>query len=159
MYPGIVTGPFPKSKTTCSERTQSTPTKLEEQQRGLQQADREGGREVGQVLGVLLDALIGIDADLAREAQHVDALRYQPLVEQVMSQPFAQPYVGHRPQPGLADDQHQQTAGDHYENHELGYESRHVPLLDRLVEVALPDVEPDLPGRVGADDDDHAQRK
>ena len=62
-----------------------------EQQRGLHQADRERGREVGQVLGVLLDALIGIDADLAREAQQVDAFGYQPLVEQVMSQPFAQP--------------------------------------------------------------------
>ena len=30
-----------------------------------------------------------------------------------------------------------------------------MPLLDRLVERALPPVEPNLPGRVGADDDDH----
>ena len=111
------------------------------------------------MLGVLLDALIGIDADLAREAQQVDAFAYQPLVEQVMRQPFAQPYVHHRAQPGLADDQHQQSAGDHREDHELGDEPRHVPLLDRLVEGALPAVEPDLPGRVGADDDDHAQRE
>jgi hypothetical protein len=115
--------------------------------------------EFSQVLGVLLDALIGIDADLAREAQQVDAFAYQPPVEQVMRQPFAQPDVHHRPQPGLAHDQHQQSAGDHGEDHELGYESRHIPLLDRLVEGALPGVEPDLPGRIGADDEDDAERK
>ena len=133
--------------------------KAHEQQGGLQQADREDGREVAQVLGVLLDALIGIDADLAREAQQVNAFADQPLVEQVMRQPFAQPDVNHLPQPGLADDQHQQTARDHSKDYELGHEIRHVPLLDRLVEVALPDVEPDLPGRVGANYDDHAERQ
>jgi hypothetical protein len=63
MYPGIVTGPFPKSKTTCSEPEHAGEAR--EQQRGLQQTDRKNGREVRQVLGVLLDALVGIDADLS----------------------------------------------------------------------------------------------
>ena len=133
--------------------------KARQQQRGLHKADREDGRELGQVLGVLLDALVGIDADLAGKAQHVDAFADQPLVEKVVGQPFAQPDVDHRLQPGLADHQHQQTAGDHGEDHELGHERRHVPLPDRLIEGALPAVEPDLRGRVGADDGDHADRK
>ena len=95
-----------------------------EQQRGLQQADRERGRELGQVLRVLVDALIRIDPDLAGEAQHVGALGREPLVEQVVGQPFAQPDVDHLPQPGLGDDQHEQAAGDHHEDEELGHEGR-----------------------------------
>ena len=35
----------------------------------------------------------------------------------------------------------------------------HVPLLDRVVEGALPDVEPDLPRGVGADHDDDRDRQ
>ena len=70
--------------------------KARQQQRGLHEADREDGRELGQVLGVLLDALVGIDADLAGKAQHVDAFADQPLVEKVVGQPFAQPDVDHR---------------------------------------------------------------
>ncbi len=130
-----------------------------EQQRGLHQADRKDGCQLGQLLSILLDALIGINADLTREAQHVDAFEDQPLVEEVMGQPLAQPDVDHRLQPGLADDQHQQSAGDRGEDHELGREPGHVPLLDRLVEGALPPVEPDLRGRVGADHGDYAERQ
>ena len=109
------------------------------------------------MLRVLLDALVGIDADLAGEAQQVGALGREPLVEQVVGQPFAQADVGHLPQPGLGDDQHEQAAGDHHEDQELGREGRDVLLLDRVVEGALPAVEPDLPRGVGADDDDDAR--
>jgi hypothetical protein len=119
----------------------------------LQQADRKRGREVRQVLRVLLDTLVGIDPDLAGEAQHVGALGREPLVEQVVGQPLAQPNVGHLPQPGLGNDQHEQAAGDHHEDQELGREGREVLLLDRVVEGALPAVEPDLPRGVGADDE------
>ena len=67
-----------------------------------------------------MDALVGIDADLAGEAQQVGALGRQPLVEQVVGQPFAQPDLDHLLQPGLGDDQHEQAAGDDHEDQELG---------------------------------------
>ena len=111
------------------------------------------------MLRVLVDALVRIDADRAGEAQHVGALGREPLVEQVVGQPFAQPDLEHFLQPGLGDDQHEQAAGDHRENEELGHERRHVPLLERVVEGALPDVEADLSCGVRADHDDDRDRQ
>jgi hypothetical protein len=55
---------------------------------------------------------------------------------------------------GVRHDQHEQPSGDDREDDQLGREGLHVPLLDRVVERALPGVEPDLPACVGADDDD-----
>ena len=131
----------------------------DEQQRRLQQADRKRRRELGQVLRVLVDALVRIDPDLAGEAQQVGALGREPLVEQVVGQPFPQPDLDHFLQPGLGHDQHEQAAGDDQEDEELGHEGRHVLLLDRVVEGALPDVEPDLPSGIGADHDDDRDRQ
>ena len=130
-----------------------------QQQRGLQQADREDRRQLGQVLRVLVDALVGIDADLAGEAQQVGAPGREPLVEQVVGQPFAQPDLGHLLQPGLRHDQDEQAAGDDREDQELGREGGDVLLLDRVVEGALPAVEAELAERVQADDEDDAGRQ
>ena len=109
--------------------------------------------------GVLRDALVGIDADLAGEAQQIGALGREPLVEQIMRQPFAQPDRDHLLQPGLGHDQHEQPTGDDQEYEKLGGEGRHVLLLDRVVKGALPRVQPDLPDRVQADDQDDAGRQ
>ena len=98
-----------------------------EQERGLQQADAEDRGQLAQVQGVLGDALVGIDADLAGEAQQVGALGREPLVEQIVRQPFAQPDRDHLLQPGLGHDQHEQAAGDDQEDQKLGGEGRHVP--------------------------------
>jgi hypothetical protein len=109
------------------------------------------------MLRVLVDALVGIDPDLAGEAQHVGPLGREPLVEQLVRQPFAQPDLGHLLQPGLGHDQHEQAAGDERKDDELGQERRHLLLLDRVVEGALPDVQPDLPEDGEADDHDHGR--
>ena len=108
------------------------------------------------MLRVLVDALIRIVPDLAGEAQHIGALGCEPLVEQVVGEPLPQLDVGHLPQPGLGDDQHEQATGDDQEYQELVREGRHVLLLDRVVEVALPHVEPDLPRSIGADHENDA---
>jgi hypothetical protein len=74
-------------------------------------------------------------------------------------QPLAQPDRDHLLQPGLGHHQHQQAASDDQEDHELGHEDREVLLLDRVVEGALPAVQPDLPDGVQADHGNDAGRQ
>ena len=79
------------------------------------------------MLRIPVDALIWIVPDLAGEAQQIGALGCEPLVEQVVGEPLPQFDIGHLPQPGLGDDQHQQATGDDQEYEELVRERRHVP--------------------------------
>ena len=74
--------------------------------------DGEVGREIDQMPGILVDALVGIDPDLAGMGQEIGALRRQPAVEQIVGEPLAQPDLEHLLQPGLRHDQHQQAADD-----------------------------------------------
>lgn len=83
------------------------------------------------------------------------------MVEQIEGQPFPEPDIDHGPEPALEDAERQERASDHDEGKELMGEPGHVPLLDGLVEIALPDIEPDLPAGIGAkhrDNSDHQQR-
>ena len=61
----------------------------DEQQRRLQQTDAEIGREFGKMVGVLVDALIGIDADRSRPGDEKGAPGRQPLRDQVTRQALA----------------------------------------------------------------------
>ena len=105
---------------------------------------------------ILVDALVGVDPDLAGLGQEIGALRRQPAVEQIVRQPFPQPDLEHLPQPGLSHDQDQQRRDDQSEHQKLSAEGRQVALLERVEKAALPGIEPDLANRIGADHNEHA---
>jgi len=52
----------------------------EQQQRRLQQADSEIGREIDEMSGILVHTLVGIGPDLAGVGQEIGPLRCQPAV-------------------------------------------------------------------------------
>ena len=106
-----------------------------------------------------MDALVGIDADLAGEAQQVGPLGDHPLVEQIAGQPFAQPDLQHLLQPGLGHDEDDQGAGDSQEDEELDPELSQQLLLERIVEGALPAHEQKLRHGIGTDDQDNANHE
>ena len=109
--------------------------------------------------GVLLHALIGIGADLAGEGDEVGPLWRKPFVEQVVRKPLPQPDLDHLAQPGLRNHQHQKAADDDHEDEKLKAERRDVLLFERIVEVAVPAVQPDLSDGVRADDESEAYRQ
>jgi hypothetical protein len=126
----------------------------DEQHGGLQQADAQLRRHLGQLARVLLDALIGIDAEFAGHPETIGATRRQPPVEQVLGQPAAKPNLQHFLQPGLADHQAEQHGDDRQEDQELLAERAEILGLDGVVEIAVPVVEADLPDHVADEDDD-----
>jgi hypothetical protein len=93
--------------TTSADSIQSTPTKLEKEQRRLQEADGEIGRELHEMSGILVHPLVGIGPDLAGLGEEIGALRCQPAVEQIVSEPLPQADLEHLLQPGLRHDQDQ----------------------------------------------------
>ena len=94
-----------------------------EQERSLQQADAEIGGEIGKMTGVLLNALIGIDPDLARAGKQEGASWRKPLRKEIARQPGAQCQAKHLVEPCLGDVQHEQRAGDDGEDAELMQEA------------------------------------
>src|SRR3546814_10241196 len=96
----------------------------------------ELGVEFGKLPGILLDALVRIDADLAGEPEAISAPGYKPLVEQVVGQPFPETHLQHLLDPGLADDHRQQPRDDGKEDQELVAESPNILTLERVEEGA-----------------------
>src|SRR4029077_10882076 len=60
------------------------------EERRLQEADAEIGREFGQVTGILMDTLVRVSADLSSRGEAECAPGSKPLVEQIAHEPFAQ---------------------------------------------------------------------
>ena len=120
----------------------------------LQKANAQVGRKIGQVLGVGLEALVRIDADGARIREPEGALRLEPLVQEVVHQALAQDDFGALIEPHLHHVEDKQYAGDLAEDAELGQETRNVLVGQRIVERAVPGIEPDLHVGRGPDDDD-----
>ena len=83
--------------------------KLISRQRRLEKADAEIGRQFGQMPGVLVDALIGIDADLAGAGETKGAPRLQPLVHEIVDEALPQLELGHLIEPALSDIEDQQS--------------------------------------------------
>ena len=71
-----------------------------------------------------------------------------------MGEPLPHPDLDHLAEPRLRDDEREQAGDDDDKDEELVKKDRDVSLLQRMVEVALPNVEPDLPNQGCADDDD-----
>ncbi len=101
--------------------------------------------------GILLHALVGIDADGAGIGEPEGAARPHPFLDQVERQRLAQPQPHHLVEPGLPDAKRQQHAGDADEQFELMEEGRKVFALHRVVERPVPAVEHNLHQR-GRDD-------
>ena len=71
-----------------------------------------------------------------------------------MGEPLPHPDLDHLAEPCLRDDEREQAGDDDDKDEELVKKDRELSLFQRIVEVALPDVEPDLPNQGCADDDD-----
>ncbi len=106
---------------------------------------------VGKVICVLLDALIGIDADRSRAGDEKGAPWRQPLRDQVAGQPLAQSQLHRQAQPLLGDVEGEQRAGDEHIEEKLPAKAGDVLLGERIVKGPRPDVQADLHGGGGAD--------
>ena len=105
---------------------------------------------------ILMQALVGIDADGAGIGEPEGAPRPHPFADQVERQPLAQLQPEHLVEPGLGDIEHQQPAGDFGEDQQLMQEGRQIAPRQRVVEGLVPAVEQDLPERRRDDDGDDA---
>ena len=81
------------------------PGEAHQEEQSTQQADAEFGGQLGEVLGVCLHALVGINANLAGKGEQVGPLWRQPLVEEVVGDPLPHPDLDHLAEPCLRDDQ------------------------------------------------------
>ena len=119
----------------------------------------EIGGELRQMAGVFLDALVRIDAVVARESKQIGVLRSQPFVEQIARQPGSELDLRDLREPGLSNDKAQQSGDDHQEHDDLMQEVAEIVALQGIVEGALPGVQPHLSGRDGSDDKRCQHRK
>ena len=124
----------------------------DEQDRGLEQADAEIGRKLGEVAGILVHALVGIDADRPGIGEAEGAPRSQPLSDEIAHEAFAQLQLGHLAEPPLRDVEYEKATGDDAEHPELRHEAGEIAARQRVVEGLVPAVQPDLP--IGRGDDD-----
>ncbi len=82
---------FPSSSNvTPADSDPKDADEADEKERGLQEADAEIGRDLGEAMGVRMDALVGIDADFARAREEKGAPWREPLREQIARQFLAQ---------------------------------------------------------------------
>ena len=126
----------------------------EQKKARLQKADAQVGREVGQMLGVSLEALVGVGAERARIRQAEGALWLKPLVQEIVHETLAQGYLGALVEPPLRHVEDQQYARDFAEDPKLGQKTSHVLVGQRIVEWAVPGIELDLHEGRGPDDRD-----
>ena len=126
----------------------------DEQQKRLQHADAEFGRELGEQAAILLHALVRLGAALAHEAELVGAVGLEPEIEQDLGQPLPEADLEALLQPGLRHDEGQENGDDDEEDEELAEEGGGVALLHRIEEGAVPLVEPHLAEHVADEDDE-----
>ena len=115
-----------------------------EQQSRLKQADAEIGREIREMTRVLVNALVGIDANLSRLRQQEHASRRKPLGEEIARKGLAHLHAQHLVEPGLSDVQHEQRARDLSKHAELRKEVGPIAPRERVVKGLVPRVELDL---------------
>lgn len=98
----------------------------QQQNRRLQQADREIGGEFGEVARVFVHALIRVDADRSRVREARRAAGQHPMVDQILDQALAQLDLRHFSEIALHDVECEQRAGNESENAELYQKLREV---------------------------------
>ena len=124
----------------------------DEQGRGLQEPQRQIARELREVAGILVHALVRIDPDRARAFQLEGAPRLHPILHQVADQAFAQSQLQHFLDPTLTHIEEEERAGDDGKHEELNPEFVHVPPRQGVVEGLVPAVEAYLTVRREHDD-------
>src|SRR5258708_35840165 len=108
------------------------------------------------MLRIGLEALIGVGAEWARIRKAERALWFKPLIQEIVHQALAQNDLGALIQPHLHHVQHEQYARDFAEDAELDQEAGHVLVGQRIVEWAVPGIEPHLHVGCAADGYDYA---
>src|SRR5262245_40380482 len=106
------------------------------------------------MLGILLDALVGICAILTRIGETKGATGQEPLGHEVVDQAFAQNHFGRLIEPDLRHIKSKQYPRQNREDAKLLNEGGDISARQRIVEWLVPGVEPNL--RIGrcADDSD-----
>ena len=97
--------------------------------------------------GILMDALVRVDADFAGPGEAKRAPGHEPLIEEIARQSFAQFQLAHFSKPGLGDIQYQQTAGNHPKDHEQVQKLPKILERERIVERLVPSIEFNLAKR------------
>ncbi len=120
----------------------------------MQQTDPEVGGQLGEMPCILVHALVGIDADVARIGEAKGADRHQPVLHQIVHETLAELEFQHLAQPALRHVQHQQRARDDAENAQLLHELGKVPVRQGIIERLIPAIETNLPEGGGRDDDE-----
>ena len=106
------------------------------------------------MLGVGLEALVGVGAERARIRKAERALGLEPLVQEIVHQALAQDDLRALVEPHLRHVEDKQYARDLAKDPKLGEEAGHVLVGQGIVEWAVPGIEPDLHVGCGADDYD-----
>ena len=91
-----------------------------------------------------MNALVGVDADLARIGKPHGASGLEPFGKKVAGQPFARFELDHFAKPGLGNIEDEKAAGDQGKNEELIDETLEIPRRHRIVERPIPGVETHL---------------
>src|SRR5262249_47794152 len=94
--------------------------------------------------GILMDALIGVYADIAGAGEAKRAPRHEPLIEEIARQSLAQFQLAQFSKPGLGDIQGQQRAGNHRKDYELIQKLPKILERERIIERLVPSIEFDL---------------
>ncbi len=103
---------------------------------------------------ILMQTLIGIDADFASIGQTKCPARYKPLPDQIARQSLTHFELEHLVKPGLRYIEYKQTARNPEENHQLVEESLQIPTGERIVERFVPSIDGDL-----SDGDQHDENE
>src|SRR5262249_30676565 len=98
-----------------------------QQNGGLQEADAEIGGKLGEMTGVLVHALIRIDADRSCAGKPERAVLQHPQLDEISSQSLAQLELEHFSNPALRDVESKQRTRD---------DDEHAELHEELLEVA-----------------------
>ena len=93
---------------------------------------------------VLVQPLVGVDADGPGIGEAKRPFRPHPLADQVQCQPFAQLDPEHLVEPGLRNVEDEQHAGNLGEDDQLVQERLKIAALQRIIERSIPAVEDNL---------------
>ncbi|MCY1249799.1 hypothetical protein D9M72_633700 [compost metagenome] len=95
---------------------------------GLQQIDAQIARSLSKMTRILLQSLIGINANFASLRKTERSPRLQPFADQVTRQPFSQLQLEHLVQPGLRHIQKKDRSGDSKKDQKLMKEGTQIAI-------------------------------
>jgi len=127
----------------------------DEQDRCLDEADRQRSGHFGELAGIFMQSLVRVDAKGTRKRKPICSPVGQPPVYNIARQAFSHVERCHLIEPGLHDIEQQKEPGDECKVLQLDDEFRQVAAFQRIVERCIPAVEKDL--AVGREENDRQQ--